>query len=381
MTVADLHKGGMDSSENVIRRFHVRRPPDYAVYYSDERVVVTFADDPALADKQRRDLAQVAPVRGEINGLIDDWRDTEDPTDHLWFLGGWRRRRATAKRALAERFDQRVADALVVALNGDVTGAGSVLDGIKADVIDERTGIARLQALVAAACGVLLFIALAALFGTVGTKESCSAAASAVCFPFGTDLWRGALTGSFGALFSLAIGIRSRQMQLDFNVLSNMTEAVLRIVIGAIAGTVLVALIRSGFVHIGFGGAQPMNIDELYFAAAGFLAGFSERLVPDLLAKGEATSGAAPPMRRQPAPQSEPKGSGADGGTGAPPAGAAGASVAVGNAAADVDHAPDQSDEDGCVCDHPLAEDEVTDDAFLPAASGGVEASGGEGKP
>ena len=39
-------------------------------------------------------------MRGEINGLIDDWRDTEDPTDHLWFLGGWRRRRATAKRAL-----------------------------------------------------------------------------------------------------------------------------------------------------------------------------------------------------------------------------------------------------------------------------------------
>lgn len=372
MTVADLHKGGVDSSENVIRRFHVRRPPDYAVYYSDERVVVTFADDPALADKQRRDLAQVAQVRGEINGLIDDWRDAGDPEGDVWFKG-WRSRRAAAKRALAERFDQRIADALVVALTGDVAGAGSVLDGIKADVVAVRTGFARLQALVAAGAGVLVFILLARIFGSVGEESSCVAASSAVCFPYGTDLWRGALTGSFGALFSLAMGIRSRQVQLDFNFWSNITEAVLRIVIGAIAGTVLVALIRSGFVHIGFGGEQQKEINELYYACAGFLAGFSERLVPDLLAKGEVTAGAAPPMRRQPTPEPPAKGGAAGGAGAAAPA----ATTGDGAAAEDVDHAPDQSDEDGCVCDHPLAEDDVTDDAFLPAASGGVATTTG----
>lgn len=374
MTVADLHKGGTDSSENVIRRFHVRRPPDYAVYFSDERVVVTFADDPALADKQRRDLAQIAPTRGEINGLIDDWRNAQEPGDGVW-LKEWRKRRAAKLQALAERFDQRIADALVVALNGDVTGAGAVLDGIKADVVAHRSGIARIQALVAAAGGVLAFILLAAAFGNVMTPDSCDSATTAICFPYGTELWRGALTGAFGALFSLAMGIRTRQERLDFNFWSNITEAVLRIAIGAIAGTVLVALVRSGFVHIGFGGDTHMAADSLYYAIAGFAAGFTERLVPDLLGKAQTLQGAAPPPLHQPSRPAAAKDQapGHAGSAAAPPPGGAGAATD-----AAVDHAPEQSDEDGCVCDHELADDDVTDDAFLPAASGGVATSDGE---
>ncbi|MGV3511702.1 MAG: hypothetical protein ACO1OX_06820 [Novosphingobium sp.] len=386
VTIADLRKGGLDAGENLIIRFQVKRPPEFAVYYSDERVVVSFADDPALAAKQRGDLAQIAPVRGEINGLLDDWRSAE-PRPNLLLTNKYLENQARKKRAMAERFDQRVADALVVALNGDITGAGAVLEDIKQDIMAHRAGIARLQSLAAAAVGVLGFIVLAGLFGDVA-KDSCNAGFSAICFPDGAELWRGALTGAVGALFSLALGIRRREVQPDFNFASNVTEALLRILIGAIAGTVLVGLIRSGFVHIGFGGVDPKNTSPLYYAAAGFLAGFAERLVPDLLAKGTVADGAASPPLRQPAPQRELKVPGGDGpdatkrGGSLPGGGSAGA-----QAAEAIDHAPDQSREDGCVCDHDLAEDEITDDAFLPVASGGVEpapatnASGAEVRP
>lgn len=374
MTIADLRKGGLDAGENLIIRFQVKRPPEFAVYYSDERVVVSFADDPELAAKQRGDLAQIAPVRGEINGLLDDWRSAE-PRPSLLLTNKYLENQVRKKRAMAERFDQRVADALVVALNGDVTGAGAVLEDIKQDIMAHRAGIARLQSLAAAAVGVLGFIVLAGLFGNVA-DDSCNAGHSAICFTDGAELWRGALTGSVGALFSLALGIRRREVQPDFNFASNVTEALLRILIGAIAGTVLVGLIRSGFVHIGFGETDPKNTSPLYYAAAGFLAGFAERLVPDLLAKGTIADGAAPPPLRQPTSQRDPKGPGSDGAVASGGAGALlGGGISGAQSADAVDHAPDQSGEDGCVCDHELTEDEITDDAFLPVASGGVEAT------
>lgn len=382
MTIADLRKGGLDAGENVILRFQVKRPPEYAVYYSEERVVVSFADDPALAAKQRGDLAQIAPVRGEINGLLDAWRSAKDTPK--WYLpNGYTTERAARHKALAERFDQRVADALVVALNGDVTGAGAVLDDIKQDILAHRAGIARLQSLVAAAVGVFGFIVLTTLVGAIGGNgDVCPTDRFPVCFPYGTDLWRGALTGAFGALFSLALGIRRKEVPPDLNFASNVTEAVLRIMIGIIAGAVLVGLILSGFVHVGFGETDPKQVSGLYYAAAGFLAGFAERLVPDLLAKGKVVDGAAPPPLRQPAPPGGPKGPNAPtGGAGAAtPGGDGGGGNPATATANDVDHAPEQSGEDGCVCDHDLAEDEVTDDAFLPAASGGVEAAGGEAR-
>lgn len=379
MTIADLRKGGLDAGENVIIRFQVKRPPEFAVYYSDERVVVSFADDPALAAKQRGDLAQIAPVRGEINGLLDDWR-TSKARPSLFLTNRYTEERALKKRAMAERFDQRVADALVVALNGDVTGAGAVLDDIKKDIMAHRAGIARLQSLTAAAAVVLLFTLLASLFGNVD-DPSCDASVQAACFPHGSELWRGAMTGAYGAFFSLALFIRRREIQPDFNGLSNIVEATLRILIGAIAGTVLVGLILSGFVHIGFGETDPTKVSELYYAAAGFLAGFAERMVPDLLAKGQVSDGTAPPPLRQSSPKAaDPIGTAPDGGGGGKASSAAGAGAGA-VAVADVDHAPEQSGEDGCVCDHELAEDELTNDAFLPVASGGVEAAGGEVRP
>lgn len=380
MTIADLRRGGVDAGENVILRFQVKRPPEFAVYYSDQRVVVSFADDPELAAKQRGDLTQIAPVRGEINGLLDDWRTaTARPWTSFW--PGQAEQRALKKRAMAERFDQRVADALVVALNGDVTGAGAVLDDIKQDIMAHRSGVARLQSLLAAAIGVLGFILLAGLFGNVA-RDSCDSGVTAVCFPDGAELWRGAVTGAFGSLFSLALGIRRREVQPDFNFSSNVTEALLRILIGAIAGTVLVGLILSGFIHIGFGNADPLDASPLYFAGAGFLAGFAERLVPDLLAKGQVIDGAAPPALRQPTVMGGPNEPlGELGAVQAGPAGAGTAGKVDADAAQTVDHAPDQSREDGCVCDHPLAEGEATDDAFLPVASGGVQTVREDARP
>src|SRR5689334_2058230 len=123
MNVADLVPDAWDALGFKIIAIYARKPPEYAVYRTMHRVLIHFADDPAISDEQRKSLAQLAPVRGEINGLIDGWRSAPDRNRIL----GVRVRNGPHRRSKAERYDRRTADALQVALEGDLTGAGVVL--------------------------------------------------------------------------------------------------------------------------------------------------------------------------------------------------------------------------------------------------------------
>lgn len=363
MKVAEIVVNGTDSSGAPILTVYSRVDPDYAVYRTEDRVMVHFADDKGLATAQSATLAALNPVRGEINGMIDGWRASGAPD----------------KKAKTGLFDRRVADALVMALLGDPANADALLQLIRRDLIEERTSWARFEyLLVASATAALLIL----LFGLVTMNWFRSVYAFS---PDVRTLWRAAGVGTIGAFFSIAIAIRGRTVLTDLQSRDNAADAVLRIVIGAIAAALLICLLQSGVATVLIGGRSISPGEEqswLLVIVVAFLAGFSERLVPDLLEKSALSAAAARTTAGAAAASPALTRRAADAARGGERAASAKAQAddqsAETGAATDTD-VPDEhveEDNDGCVADIDLQPAEVTDDAELPPASGGVASVG-----
>ena len=340
MLVSEIKRDSIDAVGDNITDVYAKSPPHYAIYRTEERVMVHVADDQDEAQRQGALLAPLNPPRGEIYGLIDGWRSSS---------------RAGVK-ARVKCYDRRIADALSMALQKDVSGASAVLANIKTDLLDERTAWARFEYLIAASLVSATIVALA--WGLI-TWLAPQAAMKGLSAAFAA--------GTVGAFFSIAIAIRSRTVLTDLYRVSNTADAVLRVLIGAIAALVLVSLVYLGVINVVLGDGGQVSADKqdthawLFVLAVAFLAGFSERLVPDLLERSTATT--------RPPPASTAAGLGA--------ASAAGAAAAVPAMVANtMDVGPAQQDAenelDHCLCDHGVGDDEATLDVALPIAVGGI---------
>lgn len=331
--VAEIFRGGHDSNGDVVQQVYVKRPPRYAVYGTAERVVVQYADHDVLAAAQAATLAKLSPLRGMINGLID----------------GWRTHRSAKVRARAHSFDRQVADALIVALEGDQQCAEALLNEIKANVKEIRVSWARFLYLISASAAALAACGLSVAGWRFGWAPDMS-----------DNLWLAAGAGAIGAFFSIAVGIRNRTVLPDLRWLDNAADATLRVVIGILAAFMLSLLLRAGVVTSDLlGDGAKLTSDNIDFAAVvAFTAGFFERLVPDLLEKTPLV--AQPDARANSAARS------------APAAVAPGVTAPIALAAAEAEAKAD-TDEDVCVCDHSHLEEDATPDTELPVAVGGVE--------
>lgn len=379
MLVAELEEKKDDALGVKIEAFYARNPPYYAVYRTFERVALQYADDPETSAAQRKAFTRINPVRGEINGLIDGWRNPR---------GLFK----TELRQKAQRYNRRVGDALAVAFEDDIDGAVALLTEVKQDVISERTAWARLE-----------YVAVSLLIGAViiGAVQIALAFPNWAIFRYGdADMLHAAVTGALGAFFSIALAIKDRTVLPDFQRLANWTDAALRMVIGIIAATVLMALIKAGVVNIDLGAqaADPARLAADAAAATtpaakaaatvaintaavmaglkvfiiGFVGGFSERLVPDLLAKVAARTDVV-------APTAAPTAAPARTGTAKPDARAAApaAPEAVGDA--EEEPAPDETEQDNRAGDAESPDDEGAPDERAPPATGGIAAGGGAG--
>ena len=270
-SVADIVKGKHDATGEEILCVYAKVLRRYAVYRTAQRVMIQHADDQDMGAEQRAAIAPLNPVRGQINGLIDGWRGNRDP-------------KAKAKAAL---FDRRVADALCLGLQGQVDHAELLLREIKDEVLEKRTAPARVNYILVAAATALVLMLVAAIATSTPYRTLYAYSAQ------GWDLWLGAGAGALGALFSTGIAMRTRAILTDLEPVENRADAAARVAIGAIAGMVLVGLITAGNISLSFGetglSARGPNA-WIGMAAAGFAAGFLERLVPGLL-EGSAISG------------------------------------------------------------------------------------------
>jgi len=352
--VANILAKQEDSTGTMIETVYAKVVPSYAVYRTAERVIVQYADDEKLGSDQRQALIASNPVKGEINGLID----------------GWRKSANESAKTRARLFDRRVADALVVALQGDQAHAVELLNQIKADIVAERTSIARTSYLFTSCATTAAFLLIFGPFYWPITPANDNFAAS---------LCLSAAVGAIGAFFSIALAIRGRQIGTDLQWRDNHTDAGLRVTIGAISGVVLYCLLHAKVVTVGFGnvsigGTVPDGSFDVKLAlmlVTAFAAGFTERLVGDLF--GRAAFGTTAPTANPLAGK----------------AGVATTAVARQKIAANeanplgrpapttvAEHAPalpDQGDLlDGCLDHATLSPDEITRDVELPDAMGGV---------
>ena len=295
-TVADIVPGAKDSTGSRILIVYSKIREVYAVYGTRDRVSIQFADDQKLGCQQRRALVNLNPYRGQINGLIDGWRAVGEkgyraPRSFLF----WRSVSKCEVRAKVAMFDRRVADALIMALQGDPCHAAGLLAEIKTDLLAERTSTARIDYIAIAA---LVTVAILLLAGIVGSSLLGLAELTAPA----RLLWLACGAGALGALFSTGIAMRSRQILTDLQVRENRADAIVRICIGSIAGVLLVAMLMAKVVTFNFMSGLPSDPGAaavgaepgwLLCALVAFVGGFSERLVSGLLERASA-GGAAP---------------------------------------------------------------------------------------
>jgi hypothetical protein len=266
--VVRIKEGSKDSQDRLITRVYAMRPGKYAVYLAGD-VRIEYADDSEEEAAQRASVvASVGKTRAEMTSLLVGW--------------GPDRRRV---------YDCKIAMALELALEKKRDEAHTMIDEAKAELIRERAAAGRLQyiAYAAGSCIPLMMLLTGAEW-LLGRPIAAD------------DLLMAGQAGLVGAAFSIALAVRSRTVALDTDRWSNASDGLLRLVIGILSGSVLLLLLSSGLVpKLALGEGPAVNWAEISWKGVlviGFIAGFLERLVPDLLDKAAAVPMGAPSSQR-----------------------------------------------------------------------------------
>lgn len=282
LSVDEIQVGQKDAGGHLVEQVFHKVSGVYAVYFAAGAVRVHHADDPVLAEKQRQVLAPIVSLTSDVDMLVANWRKLSDWGVTRWFFA---ERRAQAK---AEYFTWRIADGMALSMQWHPDAAVGLLERSKEDVLAERRAKARYYHLV------LAFV-LAAAAVLLGFRDSIWPTAR----PGWSMVRMMAGAGALGAFFSIATGLKSRTIKIDLNYFENILDAVLRVLIGVIAGMVMGWLVFSGILPVRVPGGVTVatwsSATTMFMLVLGFLAGFLERLVPDLLAKtGGTVSGLSP---------------------------------------------------------------------------------------
>jgi len=242
--------------------------------YEREGVQAQLSADPVTHAKQLKNLLPLGTDRAKLRAL----------------LSGWPRR---------ESYDSSIATALQAALDGD--GDGEAVKQALAILNDAKQGIASDREV----AGRGQWATYALFFGVVGFVLLCIPQHDS--FPDIGNFWLGAQAGVLGAMFSIAWGISKRTVAPSTNARGNLTDSVLRLLIGAMSGGTVILLFQTGLVPELHTATGVLDVTKsLPFAVLlGILAGFVERLVPGLLdSEGDkiAGKGGAPPATPLPPP-------------------------------------------------------------------------------
>ena len=247
----DIQIGKPDGRKIIISHIYAAQDGEYAIYQADE-VMVQFADDPVKAQTQRKSILPLSSARAEVNALLQGLH-------------------------CREICDRQLAYALQLALDGDLDGARATTAAAKAAVSAKRAARGRFQYLKWSYGTAVLLMGLLFLASWLDPLQDPS-----------SDLWLAAQAGLVGAAFSIALAIRNRTVALDTDLLDNVTDGTLRLVIGVISAGMLLLLFGSGVVpslKIGDADLKGAALTWQTVLVIGFLGGFLERLVPDLLEK------------------------------------------------------------------------------------------------
>jgi hypothetical protein len=260
--VRDIFKHRDDNRGETIDLVFFKRP-DFAIYQSGGKIVVQYADDDALAKEQVAKIAELLPLKDRLQYLV---QNMDRP----------------------ERYHWQIAESLRLGLYGQKDAAKNIMQGAIDDIVatrlrNGRIGYLRLTLMIAMGVVALSILASAALPWIWASGADTNS--------IQWDLSRLAMaiaSGAVGALFSCVAQLRARAVATDGDTASNFVDSVTRIMVGMISAAALVLIVMSNlFAEIDFAGAK-LSSDTLNWhmvLVIGLLAGFVERLVPDLLEK------------------------------------------------------------------------------------------------
>jgi hypothetical protein len=280
-TVAEIKVGACDYTGAPITKIIGKVTGRYAVYRTETGVMIHFSDDDNEGANQRAALTPIEPLRGQIEALLE----------------GLQKEVSAYQRHKASEYSGRLGRSLLIALRGNVALAETELQKIRNDMIEDRASDTRTRhlgwaCLAAAVAMVIAAIASADWFMTLFTDIDQSV--------WGRS-WYAVAIGALGALFSIALQLRSRTVPIDTQSWDNVSDAVLRIFVGATSAVLLVALLDAKFINFSIDGkALPASPDGLIIVA--FTAGFAERLVSEFLSRFALSIAQTTAERRAPAP-------------------------------------------------------------------------------
>lgn len=270
----DVVVGGRDSRNRPITDVYCK-VATYAIYRSDGMIFVQFDDAATVSAEQMGRAVPLIVARDRLESL----------TRRFW------------RKSWTAHYHARLANALRISLDGDSMTAKTLL----AIAIQEATeDLARWTRVAYIAGSGIFAIILATLLFWWGywlsppVPESAALAAeaaanrpppSAAIRPDEMALLLFAMGGgAIGALLSSSIAIRSRAVGLDPAFWTNVLDGFLRVTIGVISAAALYLLVALGLT-IDLAGTKLLGNVHSWMGSImlGVLAGFLERLVPDLL--------------------------------------------------------------------------------------------------
>lgn len=359
-TIAQLERFRPDATGTTVVDIETRLDGLFAVYYTEERVMIQFSDDQALGADQRKALAPVSAKRAEISALLSELRNSGKPA------------RVAAERSLRRDLGASLAQCL----RGELAEGEASLDKLLKKLTDHRNSRGRLRFVLTAFVAGLAMMIFAAIFtsGMINYQPDDAA----------RTLWYAGCVGIVGAFFSVAIAVRDRSLEADRVTLDTTLDAALRMFVGALGGALLLALIQSGAVGLIIGGArivggteknalQSLSTGWLLILLVAFVGGFFERMVPDLLNKATTADGPGvqPASSRRTAATEEANERNPLGRSSSSTGAAIPASSTTVTADTSAEDLVDE-DADDC-CDHDGYQYFDTEDVELPEAIGGVE--------
>ncbi len=257
--VGDVKTKNPDGAGRIVEHVFSKRLL-YAIYQADNKVFIQYADDPTTADAQAQTVADLLCLRRKLEYLADGLTSNQ-------------------------YYNEQLASAFQVAFDHKPDVAKEALSIAIDNATEERARIGRQYYLIAA--GTVSLVMAMILIGIGGSLKGGAAQTGLLLLTCGG--------GAIGALLSIAIAIRSRTVAPDHDWTTNLIDGVLRVGIGIISGFALHLLLTTGFITGASAGTVALTAAAGWKAALliGLAAGFLERLVPDLLEKGQQKVSAA----------------------------------------------------------------------------------------
>lgn len=282
--IDDIEIGKPDGTGQIVDEIYIKIPPRYAIYRAANRVCVQFDDDEVKAEDQRKSMVNITVIRGTVDSLIEEVADSDDR---------FRLRRV-------QRYRRRLADTLQLALTGQSNFARSELELLRERLLGElRSQSSQVYLATAFATALALLILISVLSKLLGNPIPGQSAQLA-------SLWFAAGVGAVGAVFSTVFSFQNRAILPSVSLRDTFVDSGIRILVGSLAGALTYAIVQTEIIGLKIGdvtikpgelGFSSADEDWLRLLLLAFVAGISERRVPDLLNRVNGEKAAPAPSR------------------------------------------------------------------------------------